>query len=121
MTRDNVQELTDTGFHSTFGRTMRPADARWPPSVFMDHVVRAINARRGVPAPRAPELTNTYVSDDDRHAHLLYGYGIPNVYLVVVLSLPEERVVGYHRLDLNQKYGLPPPADPTWFPSAQEP
>ena len=98
---------------------MRPADGRWPAAAFLEYVQHAMLERGGTPAAQTPDLSNTYVSTDGRHAHLLYWYGVPNVYFVVVLTLPDESVAGHHRLDLNEKYGLPQPSDPTWFPERE--
>ena len=110
-----MKELAETDFHATFAEPMKLAGSRWADSALGADVERIVRERRGIPAPRAPELEKAYVAGDERHAHLLYWYGVPNVYFVVVLSLPSEAVVGFHRIDLNDKYGLPSVPDPCWL------
>lgn len=91
-----------------------PADLEASLSV----VEQVLEARGGDAPPREPELSRCYVSSDGQHGHLLFWYGVPNVYLVLVLALPGRSLIGHHRLDLNEKYGLPVPSDATWWPSS---
>ena len=91
------------------------------PPANVDAMVRQVEgileARGGVAPGKKPELTNAYASRDGRHAHFLFWYGVPNVYVVLVMAMPERSSFGHHRLDLNEKYGLPVPPDPTWWPA----
>lgn len=45
--------------------------------------------------------------------HHLVWYGVPNVYLVLVAG-GGHMLRGFHRLDLNERYGLPPAMDAVW-------
>jgi hypothetical protein len=55
------------------------------------------------------EIHHVYRSADGLHTHVLFWYGTPNKYLVIVLDEPGRNAVGYHFLDLAEKYGLVPP------------
>ena len=49
-----------------------------------------------------------YRSADGRFDHVLYPCSRSNVYLVVVVALHDDRVLGHHVLDLQREYSLPP-------------
>lgn len=54
-------------------------------------------------------VRNVYRSADDHWDHVLVGTRTPNVFLVVVVDLEEDRVHGHILLDLNRAYGLETP------------
>ncbi len=112
----SLRELSETEFASTLAGPMR-AERECPfaeaARVYTD---LAIASRHGEPPRQPPELSNVYACADGRHMHLLFWYGVPNVYVVVVLEMPTGTIEGHHRLDLNEKYGLPRPIDQTWWP-----
>jgi hypothetical protein len=37
---------------------------------------------------------------------VLFDWGRPDAFLVVVMVIPERRVIGHHFLDLGRKYGI---------------
>jgi hypothetical protein len=111
-----VRELSEAEFNATFGSAMRPVAAPADLEASLAAVEQILEARGGDAPPREPELSHSYVGADGHHAHLLFWYGVPNVYVVIVLALPGRSIIGHHRLDLNEKYGLPVPSDPTWWP-----
>ncbi|MDG6110075.1 hypothetical protein Daura_31815 [Dactylosporangium aurantiacum] len=43
---------------------------------------------------------------DSGYEHVLVGSATPNVFLVLVLNVAGQSVVGHHLLDLNRLYGL---------------
>ena len=69
---------------------------------------------------RAPHLEDVSLrldgadkSDSGSYLHYLFWYGVANVYLVLVAD-EGGSLRGYHRLDLNEKYGLTSPPNPVW-------
>jgi hypothetical protein len=109
-------ELDNTAFQATFADSMTVVHDRWNGTEFLEGVSSILTDRGGVAPPAPVAFYEAYVGSDSAHAHLLYSYGVQDVFLVLVLALPEERVVGHHRLDLNEEYGISSPPDPTWFP-----
>ena len=112
-----MNELSEPEYKATFGPSMTSTP---PPEDLVSIVgyVRAVLASRGGQMPpQEPELGDVYTGSDERYRHLLFWYGVPNVYLVVVVALAgrEETIFGHHRLDLNEQYSLPVPSDPTWW------
>jgi hypothetical protein len=59
-------------------------------------------------------LDRAYKADSGAYIHYLFWYGVANVYLVLVAESTTGELRGYHRLDLNEKYGLSSPTDPVW-------
>ena len=51
-------------------------------------------------------VESVYRSDDDHFDHVLVATGTKNVYLVVVVDLIEDAILGHRLLDLNQEYGV---------------
>jgi hypothetical protein len=113
-----VRELSEAEFKATFADPMVPQDSVPFARAAKAYVDVAIASRHGAAPECEAELSKTYLCGDGRHAHLLFWYGVPNVYAVVVLSMPDGTILGHHRLDLNEKYGLPLPVDRTWWPDA---
>lgn len=58
------------------------------------------------------DIEHVYVAGDERHTHVMFNWGVANLYLVVVVSHEEDSVWGHHILDLNEKYGLTPTSQP---------
>ena len=113
MTSEAV-ELDDAEFGGTFAHPMTPVvDSPIGPAA--SACARGILRSRGGNQEFRLELSSTYASGDRPYVHFLFWYGVPNVYLVIVAS-QEIGVTGYHRLDLNEKYGLPSPKDDVWWP-----
>ena len=111
-----MKELSEAEFNATFGSSMQPLEAPEASDASLAIVAQILEARGGEAPPREPELSHSYVSADGNYGHHLFWYGVPNVYVVIVQALPGRSMIGHHRLDLNEKYGLPAPSDPTWWP-----
>lgn len=53
-----------------------------------------------------PVVEYVYRNGTNRIDQLLIPTRTENIYLILVLDLPERRIVEYHLLNLNEKYGL---------------
>lgn len=60
--------------------------------------------------PDAPP-TNVYLSGDGQFTHVLYRLNRSNVYLVVVVKMKPDDVLGHYVVDLGKEYGLTNPPD----------
>jgi hypothetical protein len=49
---------------------------------------------------------NVYLSGDGQFTHVLYRLNRSNVYLVVVVKVKPDDVLGHYVLDLGKEYGL---------------
>jgi hypothetical protein len=104
--------LDETAFQRTFVSPMRDVTADADPVVDIWPYVQAIpTSDLSSVGYRNGEVDYVYRSGDDRFDHVLIPTTVPNVYLTVVVSRRSRAVHGHHVLDLNQKYGLPPPAE----------
>jgi hypothetical protein len=112
-----MNELSETDFKATFGPSMESSPPPQHLGAIVSYTEAVLASRGGEPPPREPELSDSYIGSDRRYRHFLFWYGVPNVYLVVVVAVAEgeETVFGHHRLDLNEQYGLAIPSDPTWW------
>ncbi len=52
------------------------------------------------------ELHAIYMSEKKGYVHILFSWGVENLFLVLVTSPSEKQVHGYHILDLDSEYGL---------------
>ena len=51
-------------------------------------------------------VEHVYRTPDDKYDHVMVMTRTKNVYLVVVVNLLEDSILGHHLLDLNKEYGL---------------
>ena len=113
MTRGSqitLRELTDEEFHGTFAEPMRElGDDEEPPAIdIRNYVGRVIRLKRLPTSNDDIQLHNIYVNGTHTYTHVMFWYGVPNVYLVIVIENDGPRIHGHHILDLNEKYGLAP-------------
>jgi hypothetical protein len=52
------------------------------------------------------EIQHVYLNGNKSYTHVMFWYGEPNVYLVIVVDHSNDSVHGHHFLDLNEKYRL---------------
>jgi hypothetical protein len=112
---DALPELSDAEFHATYGQHMAALEVQQ--IAVADLQSKAADLLLG----RSPDLKeislrfeSAYRAEPGDHVHYLFWYGVPNVYLVLVGDARSGLLRGYHRLDLNEKYGLQSPLDPVW-------
>jgi hypothetical protein len=84
------------------------ADESFRPVPLGDYVSECIS-HHALPTSREDiQIEHVYVAADQRHTHVMLHYGIPNLYLVIVVTHDTDSVLGHHFLNLNEKYGLTP-------------
>jgi hypothetical protein len=112
-----MNELSELEYKATFGPSMKATPPPEELGRIKGYLSAVLASRGGQPPPQEPKLSEVYTGSDNQYRHLLFWYGVPNVYLVVVVALAGEgeSIFGHHRLDLNEQYGLPVPSDPTWW------
>ena len=100
-----MRALTDSEFHETFSSPMTGVALDDTARLLCSELVGAASAAAKLSTP--PLLECVYASGDRRHLHVLHAVaGQANVYLVLVLDRESTTLVGYHLLDLSEKYGL---------------
>ena len=103
-----IRELSESEFHATFAAPMRrlEADELFRPVPLGQYVSECIS-HHSLPTSREDiQIEHVYVAADQRHTHVMLRYGIPNLYLVIVVAHDTYSVLGHHLLNLNAKYGL---------------
>lgn len=82
------------------------ADESFRPVPLADYVSECI-ANHALPTSLDDiQIDHVYVASDQRHSHVLFQYGIPNLFLVIVVAHEADVVLGHHFLDLDEMYGL---------------
>ena len=102
-----VRRLSKEEYLQTFRPPMRNVTGTersvidiWP------YVNEAIAADLPQCDPDGVEVELVYRSSDDLFEHVLLPTGEKNVYMVLIVSLRADAVLGHRILDLNQEYGL---------------
>jgi hypothetical protein len=103
-----IRELSQEEFLGTFCAPMRrlAADESYRPIPLKDYVQQCI-LFLGLPTTTEDiEIHHVYVSGDKKHTHVLFYFGEPNVFLVIIVSHQPDEIMGYRLLNLNKEYGL---------------
>lgn len=105
--------LTDEAFHSTFVDPMHA-----PPESGEDEFVDIWPYVEAIPEA---DFAGFSIADNDvemvrrtgdkKYDHVLIPTSTKNVYLVIVVDVPNRLVFGHHLLNLNEKYGLETESD----------
>ena len=115
MSESNLAELSDEAFHATFGPRMIEIQVSAEPAALLQATAADVLLNRAAQLEEVSlRLDRAYSADPGPYIHYLFWYGVTNVYLVLVAEATGGALYGYHRLDLNEKYGLPSPPDPVW-------
>ena len=81
------------------GESFRPIPLR-------DYVLECISHYQLPTSLSAIQFEHEYLAGDQQHTHILLNYGVPNLYLAIVVAHSTDSVLGHHFLNLNEKYGL---------------
>jgi hypothetical protein len=105
-----IRELSDSEFHATFSEPMRRMEVgeSFRPIPLRDYVLECVSYHQLPTSLDAIQLENEYLAGDQQHTHILLNYGVPNLYLVIVVAHSTDSVLGHHFLNLSEKYGLIP-------------
>jgi hypothetical protein len=52
------------------------------------------------------EIHAVYINDKKGYVHILFNWGVANLFLVLVTKPSEKEIYGYRFLDLASEYGL---------------
>jgi len=102
-------ELTEEQYIATMAEPMRMIETGdtsygpFPIGAYVDQLIEALD----LPTNREDiEIHYVYMNDRDHFCHILFNWGIKNVYLVLITKPKLKEVHGYRLLDLNAEYGL---------------
>jgi hypothetical protein len=98
-----VRELTESDFHATFSAPMRrlAADEDAPVQIpLRPYVAEAIEALELPTTLDAIEIHQVSVGHDKRYTHVVFNYGSPNRFLVLVVDNGAATVFGHRLLEL---------------------
>jgi hypothetical protein len=102
--------LTDNEFQQTFSPSMQDITGR---EEVEDGVLDVAPYYGTIPTgdfgshqPHEDFVDRVYRTSDNRFDHVLFMTRTQNVFMVVVVDLPNGQILGHHLLDLNSKYGL---------------
>ena len=103
-----LRELSKKEYRSTFSDPMRRLGEKesYRPVPLKDYVKACIDALDLPTNTQEIEIHHVYLSGDEKHTHVLFYFGEPNRYLVVVVSHEADTVMGHYVLDLNEEYGV---------------
>ena len=103
-----INELTYEQFNATFSNPMTDvaADGPVPRIQLEEYVEECITAHRLLTSWDAIEIHHVYRTGTGEFTHVLFWYGEPNVFLVVVVRNAGPEVYGHHILDFGERYGL---------------
>lgn len=106
-----IHELSESEFHGTFSLPMRRLEANEScrPVPLKDYVSKCIDRYVLRASLEDLRIEHVYVSGDQRYRHVMLSYGIANTYLVIIVAIEKDAILGHHFLDLNEKYGLVSP------------
>lgn len=102
-----MKQLTDAEFESTFTPPMIDITSNaeelldiWP------YIDKVIAAEYATAETDDWDVQYVYMNQPGSHQHILIDTGMPNIYLVVVITVRERVIFGHYLLNLNHKYQL---------------
>ena len=104
-----VRELLESEFRSTFVPPMRrlPLGDAPPVQLNLQPYVTEVLGLKRLPAKLEDlSIHHVYVPHGDQHTHVLFSFGVPNTFLVIVVDNTAKSVLGFHILDLGALYGV---------------
>ncbi len=103
-----IRELTEQEYLSTFSAPMRRlgSDESYRPVALRDYVCECIDELELGVTLESIEIHHVYLSGDQKHSHVLFYFGQPNTYLVLVVCHDTDSIKGHRLLNLNKEYGI---------------
>jgi hypothetical protein len=101
-------ELTKEQYLATMHTPMRfielgdKSDSPFPIGDYVENLITQL----ALPTTRKEiQIHAVYMNDKKGYCHILFNWGLANVFLVVITIPKEKEVYGYRLLDLNKEYG----------------
>jgi hypothetical protein len=104
--RVNIRELSREEFLETFCEPMERLTESYRPIPLKDYVSESIRVLELPTTIDDIEIHDLYLSGNKKHSHVLFFFGQPNRYLIIVIDHETDSVAGYRVLDLAAEYGL---------------
>ena len=103
-----INTLSIDDFQATFVEPMQRLgeEESYRPIPLKDYLTECISELALPTTVDDIEIQDVYLNGNKSHTHMMFWYGKPNVYLVIVIDHEKDSVHGHHILDLNEKYGL---------------
>lgn len=104
-----IRELSEPDFKATFRPPMRRLAAGEAPPVpvkLKEYVDAVIEDLELPTSPANIEIHHVYVTHDDSFTHVMFTWGVKNVFLAVVVDHQRAAIHGHRLLDFNEIYGL---------------
>lgn len=102
-----MKQLSESEFHATFGEPMRrmATDAA-PPFEFWDYFESIPESDFDGHDCSSGAVTYVWEHPTGRFQHVLVNSEDKNIFMVLVLDIPNHTVLGHRLLDLKREYGL---------------
>lgn len=105
----NEQELTKEQYLGTMDALMRFIeidDNSYEPVPIGDYVEELIEKLDLPTTRKSIQIHAIYMNDKKGYCHILFNWGISNIFLVVITKPHSQNIVGFRLLNLNKEYGL---------------
>jgi len=103
-----INKLSDKEFHKTFSPPMQELgfDDETSGINLKKYIQKIIKKEKLKTSTKDIEIHYVYHSPNEKYEHILFNYGVNELYLVIVINLINKDIIGYHILDLLEKYGI---------------
>lgn len=104
-----IRELSEPELKATFRPPMRRLAVGEAPPVTLNlkEYVKAAIADLELPtSSEGIEIHHVYVTHDGSYTHVMFSWGVKNVFLAVVVDNQRASIHGHRLLDFNAMYGV---------------
>ena len=103
-----IKRLSEKEFQDTFTSPMRFLDENEESSgiKLKTYVQKILIKEKLNTTIEDIEIHYVYHTPDEKYEHILFNYGIQELYLVIINDLESRKIKGYHILDLIEKYKI---------------
>lgn len=103
-----IKKLSEKEFNDTFTPPMRFFEENEEASGInlKKYVQKIIRKEKLDTTLKDIEIHYVYHTPDEKYEHILFNYGIKELYMIIINDLESRKILGYHILDLIEKYDL---------------
>ena len=104
-----IHELSEAEFQATFIAPMRKVAVGEAPPVRLslkEYVAEVIDALALPTSSADIRIHYVYVTHDNSFTHVMFSWGVKNVFLAIIVDNRRAAIHGYRVLDFNKLYGL---------------